>query len=182
MSKTARPDSEPDPVDYIASIFRVRQRMLPPLRQIALADCGVPLEQADILVELHGVRELGWPEPEADPDGYVTYRALRDALVHGDTLLSRRISRLEEAGLVETRKASRRKGVRTPGLHGNALVVRITASGSRKIEPVWLRYRELVNRLLAGVSAAELRAGMALNQLIESRLKSSWLTLPDELR
>ena len=62
MSKTARPDSEPDPVDYVASIFRVRQRMLPPLRQIALADCGVPLERADILVELHGVRELGCTE------------------------------------------------------------------------------------------------------------------------
>ena len=182
MSKTARPASEPDPVDNVASIFKMRQLLLPPMRQIVLEGCDVPLEKADILVELHGVRELGWLEPKADPEGYVTYRALRDTLVHGDTLLSRRISRLEEAGLVETRKVSQRKGVRTPGLHGNAQVVRITAAGSRKIGPVWLRYEKLVHRLLTGVPPAQLKAHLELNRLMEARIRSSWLTMADEPR
>ena len=182
MSKHASPASEPDPVDNVASIFKLRKLLLPPMREQVLADCGVPLDLADIVVELHGVRELGWLEPKADAQGFVTYRALRDSLVHGDTLLSRRISRLEDAGLVETRKVSQCKGGRTAGLHGNAQVVRITAAGSRKIGPVWLRYEKLVHRLVSGIPAALRQAQLEFHQLMEARLTSSWLTMADEPR
>jgi len=182
MSKSTSPAAETDPVDNIASIFRLRKLLLPPIRERVLADCGVPLDQADILVELHGVRDLGWREPESDAQGFVTYRALRDSLVHGDTLLSRRISRLQEAGLVETRKVSQRKGGRTAGLHGNAQVVRITAAGSRKISPVWLRYEKLVRRLVSGIPPALRQAQLEFHQLMEARLISSWLMMDDEPR
>lgn len=170
MRKTAR-SSAPHPVRNLGSIFSARHDLLTPIRNSVLKDFDLPLELAEILVELNGARHLGWTEPESSGDGFVRIRALLDSLVHHAAMLSRRIAALEQAGFLETRKAYQAKGVNMAGLHRNAQVVRITPAGRRKIAPVWRRYMQLAERLLAKVPAAKLEVHHEVNQFIRDQLK-----------
>ena len=54
-----KPAASLHPVRNLASVFVARRDLLRPIRDSVLAGCDLPLEQADILVELHGVRHLG---------------------------------------------------------------------------------------------------------------------------
>ena len=166
-----KPAASPHPVRNLASVFVARRDLLRPIRDSVLAGCDLPLEQADILVELHGVRHLGWTEPESSGDGYVRFQTLLDSLVHEVGMFSRRIATLEQAGLLETRKACQLPELATAGLHRNTQVARITPAGRRRIAPVWERYRQLAERLLAKVPAAKLAAHYEVNQLIREQLK-----------
>ncbi|MEQ2005193.1 MAG: hypothetical protein ABMA26_00230 [Limisphaerales bacterium] len=170
MRKSAR-SSAPHPVRNLASIFVARRDLLRPIRDSVLAGCDLPLEQADILVELHGVRHLGWTEPESSGDGFVRFQTLLDCLVHEVGMFSRRIAALEQAGLLETRKACQVPELATAGLHRSTQVARITPAGKRKIAPVWSRYMKLAERLLAKVPAAKLEVHYEVNQLIRAEIK-----------
>ena len=161
----------PHPVRNLASIFVARRDLLRPIRNSVLVACDLPLEQADILVELHGVRHLGWTEPVSCGDGFVRFQVLLDCLVHEVGMFSRRIATLEQAGLLETCKACQVPELATAGLHRNAQVARLTPAGKRKIAPVWSRYEALAERLLAQVPAAKLAAHYEVNQLIREQLR-----------
>lgn len=170
MRKSVR-SSAPHPVRNIAGIYAARRDLLRPIRDSVLRGCDLPLDHADILVELYGARHLGWTEPESGGDGFVRFQALVESLVHDAGMFSRRIASLEQAGLLETRKAYQVPGVATEGLHRSTQVTRITPAGRRKIAPVWSRYMQLAERLLAKVPAAKLEAHYEVNQLIRDQLK-----------
>lgn len=170
MRKSAR-SATPHPVRNLASIFLARRDLLQPLRDSVLAGCDLPLEQANILVELHGVRHLGWTEPESTGDGFVRFQTLLDCLVHEVGMFSRRIATLEQAGLLQTCKACQVPELATAGLHRNSQVARITAAGRRKIGPVWRKYEQLAEELVARIPAAKLEAHFEVNQLIREEVK-----------
>ena len=170
MRKTAR-SSTPHPVRNLGSIFSARHDLLKPVGNFVLEGFDLPLEQAEILVELNGVRHLGWTEPESGGDGFVRFQALLDSLVHHAPMLSRRIATLEQAGYLETKRAYQVPGVNTEGLHRNAQVVRITPAGRRKIAPVWSRYEQLAERLLAEVPADKLAVHHEINLLIRAAIR-----------
>jgi len=170
MSKTARP-STPHLVRHLSSIFVTRRDLLQPLRDEVLADCDLPLEQANLLVELHGVRHLGWTEPASVGDGFVRFQTLLACLVHETGMFSRRIAALEQAGLLETRKACQVPELAGAGLHRNTQVARITATGRRKIAPVWRKYEQLAEALLSELPAAKLEAHYEVNQFIRTKIK-----------
>lgn len=174
MRKSAR-SSAPHPVRNLASIFVTRRDLLRPIRDSVLAGCDLSLEQADILVELHGVRHLGWTEPESSGEGFVRFQALLDGLVHEVGMFSRRIATLEQAGLLETRKACQVPELAKVGLHRSTQVARITPAGRRKIAPVWDRYLQLAERLLAKVPAAKLQAHYEVSQAIRAEIKLAGL-------
>lgn len=170
MSNTARP-STPHPVRNLSSIFLTRRDLLQPLRDVVLAECDLPLEMANLLVELHGVRHLGWTEPESTGDGFVRFQTLLECLVHETGMFSRRIAALEQAGLLETRKACQVPELAMAGLHRNTQAARITAAGRRKIGPVWRKYEQLAEELAARIPAAELAVHYKVNQLLREEVK-----------
>ena len=170
-----KPAAAPHPVRNLASIFVARRDLLRPIRDSVLAGCDLPLEQADILVELHGVRHLGWTEPVSCEGGFVRFQVLLDCLVHEVGMFSRRIATLEQAGLLETRKACQVPELATAGLHRKTQVARITLAGRRKIAPVWDRYMQLAERLLAKVPADKLAAHHEVNQVIRAEIKLAGL-------
>lgn len=175
MRKSDR-TSPPHPVRNLGGIFAVRRDLLRPIRQFVLPGCGLPLDQADILVELHGVRHLDWAEPESVGEGFVRFQVLVESLVHDAGMFSRRIALLEQMGLLETRKAHQVPGAGAKGLHRNTQVARITAAGKRKIAPVWRRYEEVAERISAKVSAAKLEIHHEVNQVFREEIRRLWPT------
>ncbi len=175
MRKSVR-SSQPHPVRNLGDIFSVRRDLLRPIRQFVMAGVDLPVEHADILVELFGARHLGWTEPESCGEGFVLFQALLDSLVHDAGMFSRRIAALEKAGFLETRKAYQVPGVKTERLHRNAQVARITPAGKHKIAPVWRRYKEVAERITAKASAALLDAHHEATQLFREEIRREWPT------
>jgi DNA-binding MarR family transcriptional regulator len=102
-----------DPVFCLTSIFTARRDLLEPINSEVLRDGSpVTVDEADALIFLLGMSELGWDSPPVDDEGYVAVSDLRSVLVHDRGLFSRRIQKLEQDGLIEGKEPSVRKGNR----------------------------------------------------------------------
>jgi hypothetical protein len=157
-----------EPTDTVGSIFAARRDLLQGVKSV-VAGSGFGVEEADLLVSLFGVRELGWDDLPHDAEHYVAFKALEDYLVHNPSLLSRRIRKLAEAKppLVEVRKPEAGSG-----LHFNALRVRITGEGVKRIKPVWERFAQMSANLLQGISQRLLEAHYRVNEEISARIRA----------
>lgn len=157
-----------DPTDTVTSIFTARRDLLQGVKSV-VAGSGFTVEEADLLVSLFGVRQLGWEDLPHDTDDFVAFQALEDYLVHNPSLLSRRIRKLADAKppLVEIRKPEAGSG-----LHFNALRVRITGEGIKRIQPVWERFARMSANLLEGIPPRLLAAHHQVNQAIIARIRA----------
>jgi hypothetical protein len=165
-----------DPVYNIASIFAAH-RDLRPYAKLTLGDSGLSVEEADILIILLGVRELGWDDCPVDENGFVTFHDLKSVLVHDASLFARRLKKLAAPGcaMVEVRRITKQAA---PRLHGNAQQVRITKIGIAAAKPIWERFRKLSAKLfasehLSSFAQAEFEAHMRVNDAI-SRTLHEW--------
>lgn len=156
------------PTDTVTSIFTARRDLLQGVKSV-VAGSGFTVEQADLLISLLGVRELGWEDLPHDKDSFVAYKELENFLVHNPSLLSRRIRKLAgvKPPLVEVAEA--KAGT---GLHFNALRVRITAEGVRRIKPVWDRFARMSANLLQNIPPRLLEAHYRVNEEISARIRA----------
>jgi hypothetical protein len=157
-----------EPTDTITSIFACRRDLLQGVKSV-VAGSGFTVEAADLLISLFGVRELGWDDLAHDADDYVAFKELEQFLVHNPSLLSRRIRKLADAKppLVEVEKPEAGSE-----LHFNALRVRITGEGVRRIRPVWERFSKMSANLLQGIPPGLLVAHHRVNQAISARIRA----------
>jgi signal transduction histidine kinase len=165
MKTITAPAATIDPTDTISSIFTARRDLLQGVK-FMLADSGFTIEEADLLTSLYGVRELQWADLAHDDEGYVAFKALESFLVHNPSLLSRRIRKLADAKppLVEVAKAG-------AGQHFNALRVRITEEGTRRIRPVWERFSRMSANLVKDIPQPLLEAHLQVNELLNKRIR-----------
>jgi len=157
-----------EPTDVVASIFAARRDLLQGVKAV-VAGSGFTVEEADLLMSLYGVRELGWDDLPHDEDGFVAFQDLEHHLVHNPSLLSRRLRKLAETKLPLVEIAGPKAG---SGLHFNALRVRITAEGIRRIKPVWERYARMSANLLQGIPQGRLEAHYQVNEEISRRIRA----------
>jgi hypothetical protein len=157
-----------EPTDTVTSIFTARRDLLQGVKSV-VAGSGFTVEAADLLISLFGVRELGWDDLPHDAEHYVAFKALEDNLVHNPSLLSRRIRKLADAKppLVEVGKPEAGSG-----LHFNALRVRITSEGIKRIKPVWERFDRMSSNLLHGIPTRLLEAHYRVNEEISARIRA----------
>ena len=155
-----------EPSDTVSSIFTARRDLLPVVKSV-VGGSGLTVEESDLLVSLFGVRELGWEDLPRDAEHYVAFKDLEMFLVHNPSLLSRRIRRLAgmKPPLLEVAEAG-------TGLHFNALRVRITAEGTKRIRPVWDRFTRMSARLVEGIEPRLLEAHHRVNAEISARLRA----------
>src|SRR3954471_11213070 len=91
-----------DPVFCLTSIFTARRDLLGPINsEVLRRDSPVTVDEADALIFLFGISNLGWDELHPDEDGYVAISDLRSVLVHDRGLFSRRIQKLDQDGFIE---------------------------------------------------------------------------------
>jgi DNA-binding MarR family transcriptional regulator len=168
MRKKQKQEAEAfDPVYCLTSIFTARRDLLESInREVLRKDAPVTVDEADALIFLFGIRELGWTSLPVDDEGYVAVGDLRLALVHDRGLFSRRIQKLQQDGLIEGKQPLARQGSRR---YVNA--VRITETGIKVASPIWKRYRELASKLLAGQPPVDLEAQCSVNQRISEAIR-----------
>lgn len=179
MAKSRSPKPHPirfDPVYNVSSVFTAH-RDLRPYTKLTLGDSSLTVEEADILVLLLGLREFGWPDCPVDAEGFVTFKDLKDVLVHDASLFARRMKKLAapQRAMVEVRRISKEAA---PALHGNTQQGRITPKGITVVLPVWERFRKLSARLfeseaLRGFSQADFEVHVKVNEAI-SRAIRDW--------
>ena len=169
MAKSSRQQSHP--VKNLGSIFQVRRDLAREIERTVMKGCPLPIDMADILIDLYGARRLGWPEPIANKDGFVTVRVLRDGLVHSGALLSMRLKKLKATGYLEVEKIPQtgpasqyRQGPRS-----SRSWVRIRPEGEKLAKELWARYEKLGERLLANVPPSQRAAHLAVNAAISFR-------------
>jgi hypothetical protein len=157
-----------EPTDVITGVFAARRDLLQGVKSV-VAGSGFTVEAADLLISLFGVRLLGWDDLPHDADGYVAFKELELYLVHNPSLLSRRIRKLADARppLVEVGKSEAGSG-----LHFNALRVRITGEGVKRIKPVWQRFAQMSANLLQGIPPRLLEAHYRVNEEISARIRA----------
>ena len=157
-----------EPTDTVGSIFTARRDLLQGVKSV-VAGSGFTVEEADLLTSLFGVRELNWDDLPHDSDGYVAFKELESFLTHNPSLLSRRIRKLADAKppLVEVAEAKAGSG-----LHFNALRVRITGEGEKRIKPVWERFTRMSANLLQGIPPRLLEAHHQVNAEISARIRA----------
>ena len=157
-----------EPTDVITGVFAARRDLLQGVKSV-VAPSGFTVEEADLLVSLFGVRELGWDDLAHDAAAYVAFKELELYLVHNPSLLSRRIRKLADAKppLVEVGKPEAGSG-----LHFNALRVRITGEGIKRIKPVWERFAQMSANLLHGIPPRLLEAHLRVNAEISARIRA----------
>ena len=139
-----------EPTDVVSSIFTARRDLLQGVKSV-LAGSGFTVEEADLLVFLYGVRELGWDDLELDTANYVAFKQLESRLV------PQSLPPVPPHPQAVRRQAAAGGGRRPEagsGLHFNALRVRITDAGIKSIRPVWERYARMSARLLEGIPPA----------------------------
>jgi hypothetical protein len=157
-----------EPTDTITSIFTCRRDLLQAAKSV-VAGSGFTVEAADLLMSLYGVRELGWDDLPHDDENYVAFKELEHYLVHNPSLLSRRIRKLADAKPPLVEVAEAKAGSR---LHFNALRVRITAEGAKRIKPVWERFARMSANLLEGIPPRLLEAHHRVNEEISARIRA----------
>jgi len=157
----------PDCTETVSSIFVARRDLLHGAK-LVIQGSPFTVEEADLLVSLYGVKELGWNDLEPDIDGYVTYRQLENFLVHSASLLSRRIIKLAKVKPALLEVAD---GDVTAGQHFNSKRVRITAQGIKAIKPVWERYQVLSAELVQGFTGEQRIGHYAVNTGISQKIR-----------
>jgi hypothetical protein len=157
-----------EPTDTVTSIFTARRDLLQGVKSV-VAGSGFTVEAADLLISLYGVRKLRWNDLPHDAEDYVAFKALEDFLVHNPSLLSRRIRKLADAKPPLVEVAEVEDG---SGLHFNALRVRITGEGIKRIKPVWERFARMSANLLQGIPPRLLEAHYRVNEEISSRIRA----------
>jgi hypothetical protein len=157
-----------EPTDTVTSIFTTRRDLLQGVKSV-VAGSGFTVVEADLLVSLYGVRELGWDDLPHDADKYVAFQELELYLVHNPSLLSRRIRKLADAKPPLVEVAGAEAGT---GLHFNALRVRITAEGTKRIKPVWERFSRMSGKLMEGIPQRLLAAHYQVNEEISARIRA----------
>jgi len=134
----------------IGTIFRVRRDLVMLIKQRVIPGTGVTLEQADLLLDLYGAAKLGWTDPKPIKGGWVTYAALNDSLVHARELLTRRLSDLQQAGLVEVAPVPKYEA-KALGIDSKSKKARILLKGEQIAKETYDRYcrvcLDLLNRL-----------------------------------
>ena len=155
------------PTSTVASIFTARRDLLQIVKAV-VAGSGLSVEEADLLVLLYGVRKLGWTDLPHDAEKYVAFKVIEGYLVHNPSLLSRRIRKLAAAKPPLVEVAEAKAGT---GLHFNALRARITDEGSKRVKPVWERYKQMSANLLQGIDPQLLNAHYKVNQIISDRIR-----------
>jgi hypothetical protein len=151
MKKTnTDPITGPQAVGIVGSIFRVRRDLVALVKEHVIAGSGLTLEETDLLLDIYGAVELGWPDPKATKGGWVTLSALKKSLVHAPELITRRLADLENSGLVEMASMTREE-TRELGIDAKSKKVRLLPKGSEKGKMVYDRYcgvcLKLLNRL-----------------------------------
>ena len=162
-----------DPLIVVRGNVRIRRELGVLLKSRVLRGSGLALEDAEFLIELYGRRELGWPDPLADSEGFITFTDANRSLVHNYALLSRRIADLETGGLVETKqtkslKSQAKAGVITDSKNKS---VRITDPGIRRILPIYERYGKLCERLLRSVRLEDQLTYIRVNESMMGELR-----------
>ena len=157
-----------EPTDTVTSIFTARRDLLQGVKSV-VAGSGFTVEEADLLVSLYGVRELGWDDLSHDKEDYVAFKELEHFLVHNPSLLSRRIRKLAAAKPPLVEVAEAQAGT---GLHFNALRVRITVEGVKRIRPVWERFSRMSANLLQGIAQRRLKTHYRVNAEISARIRA----------
>ena len=162
-----------NPVSVVGSVFRLRRDLVGPIQLHVVSGSGLTLMKADLLIDLFGAKEMTWPDPAADKEGYVTFRALKQSLVHSPALLSRRIAELEAAGLVETNKTKDIGKVSTKlkNVDRKSKSVRITSKGIRMIEPLYKKYADFCELLLRDMSVEDQSTLLRLNEAVMNKLR-----------
>jgi DNA-binding MarR family transcriptional regulator len=141
-----------EPVENFAWTYVARRELLPVIKEQLLPQSGLTLEEADLLLELYGSWKLGWHFPPCDQAGYVTLKALEEALMNSQPHISRRVAQLLNKGLVEPQKS---KGT---GRSGRTRRIKLSQEGRTKISAIWRQYNALADRILQGVEE-QLRLG-----------------------
>jgi hypothetical protein len=157
-----------EPTDTVTSIFTARRDLLQGVKSV-VAGSGFGVEEADLLISLFGVRELGWDDLAHDAAAYVAFKELELYLVHNPSLLSRRIRKLADAKPPLVKVGKPKAG---SGLHFNALRVRITSEGIKRIKPVWERFDQMSANLLQGIPTRLLAAHYRVNEEISARIRA----------
>jgi hypothetical protein len=157
-----------EPTDVIAGVFAARRDLLQGVKSV-VAGSGFGVEEADLLVSLFGVRELGWDDLAHDAAAYVPFKELELYLVHNPSLLSRRIRKLVDAKPPLVKVGKPKAG---SGLHFNALRGRITSEGIKRIKPVWQRFAQMSANLLQGIPPRLLAAHHQVNEEISARIRA----------
>ena len=68
------------------------------------------------------------------------------------------------------------------GQHFNAKRVRITKKGAKRIEPVGKRYEQMATILLEGIPSGDLKAHLAVNEVISAEMKKWRAGVSDPFR
>lgn len=156
------------PVTVLGSIFINRQKLIEPIEKLVLDGMDLTRQEADILIFLYGHETLGWEFFEQDKEGYVSYSELRRVLLHGNSMLSRRIGILRERELVDSTNiaGSSLRVQQGRKVHGRTVRIKITKKGVATIEPVWERYSKLAEVLIGDMKSSELSTCLdVLNQI-----------------
>jgi hypothetical protein len=156
-------------VRVIGSVFRLRRDLVPHVKQMVRNASSLTLEEADMLLDLYGAKELKWDDPKADDQGYVLFGDLKNSLVHG-ALLTRRVAALQSAGLVERKKTSELAGPNTKR-DRKSKSVRISEKGLQVARVIYEKYSGFCERLLKEVPVADAEALLRTNELLMKKLQ-----------
>src|SRR5690349_17436286 len=91
-------------ISVIGSFFRVRRDLVSLVKGRVIDGSGLTLEQSDVLFDIYGATELGWPDPKSIAKGskWVTLASLQRSVVNNaPELVSRRIIDLNKKNYVE---------------------------------------------------------------------------------
>ena len=148
-SKT-QTDAPLRPEQVLGSVFRLRRNLAVAIKKRVLPGCGLTTEEADLLVDLYGARYMNWQDPAADADGFVPLVSIKRSLVHNPAALSRRISDLEGAGMIEIRKAEKSESA-ADKIDRRKIAIRITEKGVGRVKPVYEKYCTLCANLMRNI-------------------------------
>lgn len=173
-----------------ASAFSATRDLRKRMKTEMLRNVALSIEEAEILVELQlWVRE-GWYPREVKLKwtnkrllDWMPIQFLQEELVHGATLLSRRLTKLGGLKLLETRRIKDFPEQDVTGplswCHKNAALVRGKPKGLRMGEEILRDYRALAESVLdekelrlAGLTEADLESYCRVNDLISRQLRS----------
>lgn len=174
------------PVSSVGIVFRTRRDLLRvTVGPEVLADSQLPIELANILVDLHGAINLHWPDPEAH-NGHVTFRDLLETSVHDDTFsdatLSLRLKRLQQKGLLVVEKIPESGPGAELRSRGDRTWVSITPAGVEIASSIWDRYHRMSERLLEGAPQADAQAHYRFSAFISRRTKQPSISYEEAVR